>query len=80
MYLAVDTQLDNKKVAIKIQEYDEDIRTIIDEEYRVLRDYSSHPNLPEFYGVYRRERPGEVTEIWFILEVGWKWSESEITN
>lgn len=46
-------------------------QSLIIEEYRVLRDFVSHPNLPEFYGVYRR-RSGKKTEydqIWFVMEV-----------
>lgn len=42
----------------------------INEEYRVLRDFSSHPNLPDFLGVYRKKGDGDnPNEIWFILEV-----------
>lgn len=43
----------------------------INEEYRVLRDFSSHPNLPDFLGVYRKKsNDGDnPDEIWFILEV-----------
>lgn len=43
----------------------------INEEYRILRDFSSHPNLPDFLGVYRKKGDGvdNPDEIWFILEV-----------
>lgn len=42
----------------------------INEEYRILRDFSSHPNLPDFLGVYRKKGDGDnPDEIWFILEV-----------
>lgn len=42
----------------------------INEEYRVLRDFSSHPNLPDFLGVYRKKGDGDnPDEIWFVLEV-----------
>ncbi|XP_055637431.1 neither inactivation nor afterpotential protein C [Toxorhynchites rutilus septentrionalis] len=68
VYKAVDTQAGNKIVAVKIQRYEAEIRTAIQEEYRILRDYSNHPNLLDFYGVYRKKIPGESDEIWFILE------------
>lgn len=68
MYLADDVH-DNRKVAIKIQTYTEEHRTIIEEEFRVLRDFSSHPNLLKFYGVYRNRNSAKANEIWFILEV-----------
>lgn len=44
--------------------------THINEEYRILRDYSSHPNLPDFYGVYRKKfTTMQSDEVWFILEL-----------
>lgn len=66
VYRALDTDNNGRTVAVKIQRYEKDLVTYINEEYRVLRDYSSHPNLPDFYGVYRKR--GEIDEIWFILE------------
>lgn len=62
-----------RKVAIKIQKLTPESQPLIVEEYRVLRDFSRHPNLPEFYGVYRK-RSGKKTEydqIWFVMEVSW---------
>lgn len=67
VYRALDTDNNGRTVAIKIQRYEKDLITHINEEYRVLRDYSSHPNLPDFYGVYRK-RGGDIDEIWFVLE------------
>lgn len=70
VHRASDTQ-SAKTVAIKIQRYNADQAGYIQEEYRVLRDYSVHPNLPIFHGVYRRpmddDKDGD--EIWFVLEV-----------
>lgn len=66
VYRALDTDNHGRTVAIKIQRYEKDLKTHINEEYRVLRDFSSHPNLPDFYGVYRKQ--GDVDEIWFVLE------------
>lgn len=57
-----------KNVAVKVQNL-KDISTIeknINEEYRILRDLSSHPNLPDFYGAFTNKN-GE--ELWFVLEV-----------
>jgi len=56
-------------VALKIQHYDEEHQVSIEEEYRTLRDYCDHPNLPEFYGVYKLSKPNGPDEIWFVMEV-----------
>ena len=62
--------MEDKIVAIKIQRYEEEIAEHIQEEYRILRDLSSHPNLPDFYGVYlKKSDTDNVDEIWFIIEV-----------
>lgn len=62
----------NKKVAIKIQKLTPETQSLIVEEYRVLRDFAGHPNLPDFYGIYRRRsaKKSEHDEIWFVMEVG----------
>lgn len=69
VYKAVDKEGNGKTVAIKIQSLDEDKRFIIDDEYRILRDHSEHPNFLDFYGVYRKRISGGVDEIWFVLQV-----------
>ncbi|KAH8248818.1 hypothetical protein KR032_003465 [Drosophila birchii] len=62
-------ELDNDRVvALKIQHYDEEHQVSIEEEYRTLRDYCTHPNLPEFYGVYKLSKPNGPDEIWFVME------------
>ncbi|KAH8412845.1 hypothetical protein KR009_006225, partial [Drosophila setifemur] len=62
-------ELDNDRiVALKIQHYDEEHQVSIEEEYRTLRDYCAHPNLPEFYGVYKLSKPNGPDEIWFVME------------
>lgn len=68
VHRASDTQ-SAKTVAIKVQRYNDDQAAYIQEEYRVLRDYSEHPNLPDFHGVYRRPMDDGADEIWFVLEV-----------
>ncbi|XP_043670504.1 neither inactivation nor afterpotential protein C isoform X3 [Vespula pensylvanica] len=71
VYEAIDQQAGSKKVAIKIQKLTPETQALIVEEYRVLRDFAGHPNLPDFYGIYRR-RSGKKTEydqIWFVMEL-----------
>ena len=61
----------NKRVAVKVQKLTPESQSLIIEEYKILRDFASHPNLPDFYGIYRR-RSGKKTEydqIWFVMEV-----------
>ncbi|XP_043799289.1 neither inactivation nor afterpotential protein C isoform X4 [Apis laboriosa] len=71
VYEAIDRQAENKRVAVKVQKLTPESESMILEEYRILRDYTSHPNLPDFYGIYRR-RSGKKTEydqIWFVMEL-----------
>uniref|UniRef100_A0A182QQM6 non-specific serine/threonine protein kinase n=1 Tax=Anopheles farauti TaxID=69004 RepID=A0A182QQM6_9DIPT len=69
VYRATDTQAGNKNVAIKVQKFEGETKTAIQEEFRILRDHSKHANLIDFYGVYRKKCPaGESDEIWFVLE------------
>ncbi|KAF5269227.1 hypothetical protein FQR65_LT02528 [Abscondita terminalis] len=65
VFKAKDTQT-GENVAVKIQNYNDENATIIQEEYRILKDFSDHPNLPHFYGVFSH---ANSTEIWFILEL-----------
>ncbi|KAI4482907.1 hypothetical protein M0802_013616 [Mischocyttarus mexicanus] len=70
VYEATDQQAGNKKVAIKVQKLTPESQGLIVEEYRILRDFAGHSNLPDFYGIYRR-RSGKKTEydqIWFVME------------
>ncbi|XP_078049671.1 STKc_myosinIII_N_like and MYSc_Myo21 domain-containing protein ninaC isoform X2 [Augochlora pura] len=71
VYDAIDQNAGNKKVAVKVQKLTADSQSFIVEEYKVLRDLATHPNLPDFYGIYRR-RSGKKTEydqIWFVMEL-----------
>ncbi|XP_062548294.1 neither inactivation nor afterpotential protein C [Armigeres subalbatus] len=68
VYKAVDTKASNKNVAVKIQKYEAELKMAIQEEYRILRDFSNHGNLLDFYGVYRKRINGQADEIWFVLE------------
>jgi len=55
-----------KHVAIKVQNLNElsTNEKDVNEEYRVLRDLPSHPNIPEFYGAFKNG-----CELWFVMEV-----------
>jgi myosin III len=69
VYRAIDKEANNRSVAVKCQRYDKDMIMHINEEYRVLRDYSMHPNIPDFHGVYRKKfTTAQPDEIWFVLE------------
>lgn len=69
VYKAIDKEANGKTVAVKIQKYEDDRRYIIDDEYRILRDLSSHQNFLDFYGVYRKRIANSSDEIWFVLQV-----------
>ncbi|KAG5306058.1 NINAC protein, partial [Acromyrmex insinuator] len=71
VYEGIDHQAGNKKVAIKIQKLTPETQSFIVEEYRILRDFAGHPNLPDFYGIYRRRSPkkSDYDEIWFVMEL-----------
>ncbi|XP_055376536.1 neither inactivation nor afterpotential protein C [Condylostylus longicornis] len=55
-------------VAIKIQPYDREHQFLIEEEYRIFRDHSGFPNLPDFYGTYKKQNSAAPDDIWFILQ------------
>lgn len=70
VYRALDNENGKRPVAVKVQKFVADLKESIIEEYRVLRDFSSHANIPDLYGVYRKKgSKTEPDEIWFILEV-----------
>lgn len=58
-------------MAIKIQRLTPETQSLIVEEYRILRDFAGHPNLPDFYGIYRKRsaKKSAYDEIWFVMEV-----------
>lgn len=70
VYRALDTEANNRPIAIKCQRYDKDMIAHINEEYRILRDLSSHPNMPDFHGVFKKKfTTAQPDEIWFVLEL-----------
>ncbi|KAF5291882.1 hypothetical protein FQA39_LY14219 [Lamprigera yunnana] len=56
----------SENVAVKIQSYSNENALIIQEEYRILKHFSNHPNLPTFYGIFKNTKDNEV---WLILEL-----------
>lgn len=58
-------------MAIKVQKLTQETQALIVEEFRVLRDFAGHPNLPEFYGIYRKRsgKKSEPDQVWFVMEV-----------
>ncbi|XP_057665363.1 neither inactivation nor afterpotential protein C isoform X1 [Diorhabda carinulata] len=63
IYFAIDLQANKKKVAIKCQKYETGCKEFVEEEYKILRDFSSHANIVDFYGIFKKSN-----EIWFALE------------
>ncbi|KPJ11874.1 Neither inactivation nor afterpotential protein C [Papilio machaon] len=68
VFKATDSQAADKAVAVKVQIHFEDDDAHIHEEYKILRDFTSHPNLIDFYGVFC-EKSESLRKIWFILEL-----------
>lgn len=66
VFAAQDGEASGKRVAIKVQKQEKAIVEFIKQEYIVLRDLCQHPNLIEFYGIFRCK---QKKEIWFVLEV-----------
>ncbi|XP_028163622.1 neither inactivation nor afterpotential protein C [Ostrinia furnacalis] len=68
VFRASDTQAAGKAVAVKVQTYTDDTEIHIQKEYKILRDFTKHPNLIDFYGVFCEKSEG-VKKIWFVLEL-----------
>ncbi|XP_068083360.1 neither inactivation nor afterpotential protein C [Anabrus simplex] len=68
VYAATDSQAGNKRVAIKVISVADTNMDDIREEYRVLKDLSSHPNLPDLYGVFLK-REEDSDKLWFVMEL-----------
>lgn len=60
-----------KRVAIKIQAVTPDTEEDVRSEYHILRQLSSHTNLPDLYGVYLKKSslPSQYDKLWFVMEV-----------
>lgn len=65
---AKDSQAAGKAVAIKILVHTEESEPHIQDEYKILRDFTKHPNIVDFYGVFC-DKSEYIKKIWFVLEV-----------
>ncbi len=54
---------------MKIMESIHEVVEGIEEEFLVLRDLSSHPNLPAFHGIYLKQDPQSEDQFWIAMEV-----------
>ncbi|XP_046961728.1 neither inactivation nor afterpotential protein C isoform X1 [Vanessa cardui] len=68
VHRAKDNQAAGKAVAVKIQINSEENEPHIQEEYKILRDFTKHPNLIDFYGVFC-DKSEYTTRIWFVVEL-----------
>ncbi|KAI5639668.1 myosin head (motor domain) domain-containing protein [Phthorimaea operculella] len=68
VYKASDSQAAGKAVAVKVQTYTDDNEKHIQDEYKILRDFTKHNNLIDFYGVFCEKVEG-AKKIWFVLEL-----------
>ncbi|XP_050666235.1 myosin-IIIb-like isoform X2 [Leptidea sinapis] len=69
VYCAKDKK-SGKRVAVKILENITENIEEIEEEFLVFRDLSSHPNIPEFFGLFlKRGITSEDDQIWFVMEL-----------
>ena len=46
-----------------------DMEEEIKAEYKTLKEFCHHPNLPQFYGAFFKTMQGQHNQLWFILEV-----------
>lgn len=69
VFKASDNQAEGKPVAVKTQVLTDDNEIHIQEEYKILRDFTKHPNLIDFYGVFLEKAEEGLKKIWFVLEV-----------
>nr|XP_037866986.1 myosin-IIIb isoform X3 [Bombyx mori] len=59
-----------RRVAVKILENIAENIEEIEEEFLVFRDLSSHPNIPEFFGLFlKRGASSDDDQIWFVMEL-----------
>ncbi|XP_037076933.1 neither inactivation nor afterpotential protein C-like [Pollicipes pollicipes] len=67
-------------VVIKIIENTEENFPDIEEEYRILKDLSVHPNIPKLYGVFRKIQSNGVEQIWIAMEYCSGGSSTDLTR
>ncbi|KDR20620.1 Neither inactivation nor afterpotential protein C [Zootermopsis nevadensis] len=71
VFEATDQNSGGKKVAIKILTVSSDTVEDLHSEYKILRQHSGHPSLPDLYGVYlkKAESRSENDKLWFVMEL-----------
>jgi hypothetical protein len=68
---------DNLQVAVKIQRITEENWEDLEEEYAVLKNHSTCPYIPDFYGAYCKKcRDGD--QLWLAMEVSENYKSSII--
>ncbi|XP_072033973.1 myosin-IIIb-like [Amphiura filiformis] len=55
--------------AAKIMEAVPDMEEEIQAEYKTLKEFCHHPNLPRFYGAFYKTMQGQHNQLWLILEL-----------
>ncbi|XP_045776420.1 neither inactivation nor afterpotential protein C isoform X3 [Maniola jurtina] len=68
IHKATDGQAAGKEVAVKIVTLKEETEPHIHEEYKILRDFTQHLNIIDFYGVFC-DKSDYSRKIWFVLEL-----------
>ena len=65
--------LTGKVAAVKVMESYNELVEEIEEEYMILRDLSTHSNLPDFYGIYLKKNneteDDKDDQLWLVLEL-----------
>lgn len=56
-------------MAIKVLDSAHEMIEEIEEEYQILRDFSEHPNMPRFYGMYLKHASEYDSQVWLVMEV-----------
>ncbi|XP_071101472.1 myosin-IIIb-like isoform X1 [Haliotis cracherodii] len=63
----------NKKTrvqaAAKVMESIHEVLEEVEEEFQVLRDLSTHPNIPDFFGMYLKRDGSSEDQIWLVMEM-----------
>ncbi|XP_034827357.1 neither inactivation nor afterpotential protein C isoform X2 [Maniola hyperantus] len=68
LHKATDGQAAGKEVAVKILTLKEETEPHIHEEYKILRDFTQHLNIVDFYGVFC-DKSDYSRKIWFVIEL-----------
>jgi myosin-3 len=56
--------------AAKVMESINEVIEEIEEEYRILKELSSHPNLPKFHGIFsKKSHDNNEEQIWLCMEL-----------